>query len=89
MQVSHYPIVLKLPAWRDVLQQLVRQASGILEEELLCDIGEAPRYPLEHLQDHFDDAIPGHSFLDVPANGLHAVKDWLFKRVRANSDLWG
>lgn len=89
IQVSYYPVIFKLSVWREVLQQLVYQALYILEEELLCNIGEVPRYSLENLQDHFGNFISGYSFLDVFANELYAVKDWLYKRVRANSDLWG
>ena len=59
-----------------------------MKEELLCDIGEASRYPLENLQDHFNDITSEHSFLDVLSNELHTIKDWLYEHMYINENLW-
>jgi len=87
MQVSHPNVELKLDDWRDALESTLASATQTLEEELLFDLGEAPQYPIQNLTDTASDMVPGHSFLDDPRNQLHAVRDWLFHRVRADPKL--
>ena len=86
-QVSHSSIVLQLDDWRVKLRQLLDHASQTLNDILLFGLHAIPVYPVSSLFDNFADHTPGHCFLDAPTNGLHAVQDWLFHRIRQDTTL--
>ena len=87
MQINHGPLELRLDSWRSFLQQLLAEASLILEEELLLAVKELPRYPIAALHDDPTQTQPGKSFLDNPRNDSILQRDALFAALHATPQL--
>ena len=88
-QISHRAITLGIEAWREGLRAMLVSASELLKNTLLLGLDEAPHYPVSMLVDNPSDLRPGKSFLDDPRNELHAVQDWLFRQLQADSQVRG
>lgn len=85
--VTHQDIILHVDHWREELHQLLVSATKELDNELLLNLHETPRYSLSMLHDNVSDLRPGKCFLDDPRNRLHAVNDWLFQQLCVNFNL--
>ena len=87
MQVNHGDIELRLPAWRQALQALLREAISILDTDLLFGLGGLIDRPADSLQDNMAELRPGQCFLDDPRNGLHAVRDDVVNQLLKTPEL--
>ena len=85
--IIHQDVILHVSHWRKGLHQLLDSATEGLENELLLNLHEAPRYPLSILHDNVSDLRPGKCFLNDSRNQLHAVNDWLFQQLCVNLNL--
>ena len=84
--VRHSSITMTLRQWQIALQTALTAAWDALGRDLLMGLTEAPHFPLSGLSDNFTDFTPGHSFLDLPSNGVTLVQDWLYRQIVASLD---
>jgi hypothetical protein len=86
--VTHRDLTMQLVDWRQSLQQLISEATELLDEKLLFGLHGVPKFPLWRLQDDASDRRPGKSFLDCARNQLHAAENWLIRQIQATSQLF-
>ncbi|KAL2036412.1 hypothetical protein N7G274_010874 [Stereocaulon virgatum] len=87
MQVNHECLELRLPAWRRFLQDILTEASELLEQSLLFDLSDLTTYTASSLRDDFTRTEPGWSFLQDTRNGLTQAKDYVLNHLRTDTRL--
>ena len=86
-QINHQTIIMSIKIWRDELRSMLDSINEILENSLLLKFNKVSHYVVFMLIDNSINLRLEKNFLNDLKNELHAIQNWLFWQLRANSKI--